>query len=230
MQRVEKSYRAHVSCLATCASLAGCATPAADEPPDSSSSASEGVAVSSDTSGESEVGLSSDTVEVATPFEDAAEHACAVYHGDQQPVAIPSGEPPYQETGFRLANEFPHRFVVDTNFVPLIDAGVPDGFVCYAVYPGQNDGQDWWFSANDWLDPDGEIRVHMATVGVSDVLYVGGVSDPIITPPIEYDASTLCPELPSVWIPDPAGHPEDANVICVLPTSDEAEFVFVRVP
>jgi hypothetical protein len=224
------------------ACLSGCGKPVADEPPGSSDSqASVGSVGTADdaTTGASDAaedpgpGGTSDTADASSLFDDAAQLACVAYNGTQPAVMIPSGDPPYQETGFRLGNEFPHRFVVDTTFVPFDLEDVPEGFVCYGIGPGQDDGQEWWFSELDWRDPDGEIRVFMATQGIEDVVYYSDVPshfNPTYTGSAEFDASASCPELPRVWTPDPADLPERGDVICVLPTSDEAEFVFVRVP
>lgn len=222
--------------IASCASILSCGPRTSDESL-GSSEGGEATAAESSADPSAEASSASESVDESgpavprNPFEDAAEEACAVRDA-QVPVVIPSGEAPYQETGFGLGNEFPHRFILDTTFVPLLLDDVPDGFVCYLVYPGQDDGQEWWFVDYDWVDPDGKIGVFMATQGVSDVLYYSGIPGhaPVLAPSVEFDASDICPQLPRVWTPDPVAPPEDGRLICVLPTSDRAEFVFIRIP
>ena len=163
----------------------------------------------------------------------AAILACAA-HMSIPAVEVPSGAGPYLDTGFRIPNDLPARFVMDT-LSP--DAGVwPDGFLCYDVTPPQDLETEWWFAANGWLEPDGRIHVYMATQGVDEVIYYGSDETGRDTPgspmtsAVMFETSALCPELPRVWIPSIAEHPTQADRVCMHHSSDFAEAVFVRVP
>jgi hypothetical protein len=169
------------------------------------------------------------------PHEQAAVLACEALDA-VVPVAIPHGETPYLESGFRMGNDFPYRFEMDSTSEEIAwwDGDAP----CYDVHAPEEPPEDgeWWFADNDWRDEDGEIRIYMATADIDSVAYYGSnetssdVPGAPETSAIEFDVSGLCPELPRIWIPDVNGHPENAGRMCMHHTNPIAEAVFVRVP
>jgi hypothetical protein len=144
------------------------------------------------------------------------------------------GEGVYRVTGFRMENEFPQRFLMDSTSPEI--GWWPGDYVCYDVGPPQDFEGEWWFTPDDWLEDDGEIHVYMATQGIDDVIYYGsgetflGEPGAPVTPSVVFDAGALCPELAQIWIPDINAHPDDAGRICMHHSSPMAEAVFVRVP
>lgn len=162
------------------------------------------------------------------PFEQAASLACDA-HLSLPAVEIPNGSGAFLENGFRLGNEFPHRFLIDFMSESLSKEG---DYLCFGVYPSQETEENWWFEERQWLDYDGVIRVYMVTRGVEDVVYHGGDNEwesPLVTQGIRWDVDEICPALPNVWFPDPNGFPDNARRICMLPNDPDAEAVFVRV-
>jgi hypothetical protein len=149
-------------------------------------------------------------------------------------TSVPTGEGANLETGFRLPNDLPARFVMDT-LSPDVEQW-PNDMLCYDVLPPQELDGDWWFAANGWLEPDGRIHVYMATSGVDQVVYYGSdetgpdVPGSPVTEADMFDIADLCPELPRLWIPNVADHPTQAGRICMHHTSNPAEAVFVRLP
>lgn len=168
-----------------------------------------------------------------TTVEQAATLACSALEMTTA-TSIPYGRGPYLDNGFRIGSDFPYRFQMDSSSP---DIGWVDGdYTCYDVGPPQDTEEEWWFAANDWLEPDGQIHVYMATRAIDDVIYYGGnetfedVPGSPVTDSISHDVSAVCPELPWIWLPDIADHPENAERICMRHTEAVAEAVFVRVP
>jgi len=168
-------------------------------------------------------------------FEEAAEQACAV-RDTLSATPVPNGRDPYLVTGFRMGNDFPQRFVMDSTSP---DIGTwPGDYVCYDIGPPQDFEGDWWFAGDEWLEEDGEIHVFMVTQGIDAVVYYGSdepgpgpdIPGAPETASIGFDASAVCPELPNVWIPDIEGHPENARRICMHHSTPIAEATFVRLP
>lgn len=173
-----------------------------------------------------------ETDSTETRFVEASTAAClALEEGSALPV--PTGEGPYYVDGFRIANDFPQIFSIDTTEL----TEWPGGYTCYDVGPPQDFEGDWWFAPDQWVDDDGTVRVFMATSDTTAVRYYGsdetgaGSDEPgaPITESISFDSSTLCPELDRIWAPDLSGHPSDAGRICMQHSSPTPRVVFVRI-
>lgn len=169
----------------------------------------------------------------ATPIEQAALEACAALETTEA-TPLPSGMGAFLDNGFRMGNDFPYRFRLDSTSPNV--AWRDGDYTCWDVSAPQEEVEDYWFGPDGWIEEDGEIHVHMATQGIDAVIYYGSdesfgdVPGSPMTASIAHDVSALCPELPWIWLPDPAGYPENARRVCMRHTEPVAEAVFVRIP
>lgn len=166
------------------------------------------------------------------PADAAAALACAV-RDKTDVIEVPSRS---VGKGFRFS-EYPARFVLD--FSQADEAHVFEGDLwCHTLGTPCPDCPCPLNDCDSWLDPDEEIRIHMVTRGIDFVEFYGtneslpGTPGAPLTPSVQYDASEQCPELPTVWTPDPAELTSfiSTRIVCMHHSEDVAEVMFVRIP
>ena len=162
--------------------------------------------------------------------EQAAAAACLA-HSNTTAIQIPTQE----NGGSFVFGSLPALFSADsTNASPLWD-----GYWCHTFSGAEPNPSPRWPVENGWVEEDNQIHVYLVTKGIDDIVYFGTDESQADLPgapktaAVHHDMSSVCPELPDVWSPEPAGvagSQDNARIICMRHTSTVAEVAWVRVP
>ncbi len=162
--------------------------------------------------------------------EQAAAAACLA-HANATPIKIPTQE----SGGIFVLGTLPALFSADsTNASP-----VWDGYWCHTFGGAEPNQSPYWPVENSWVEDDNQIHVYLVTKGIDDIVYFGtGESQANVpgepkTAAVHHEMSSVCPALPAVWSPEPAGvagSQNNARIICMRHSETVAEIAWVRVP
>lgn len=183
------------------------------------------------TGGPGDTSGSGDPTENEPSLAEQAAAAACLAHPNATPMKIPTQE----SGGTFVLGTLPALFSADsTNASP-----VWDGYWCHTFGGAEPNQSPYWPVENSWVEDDNQIHVYLVTKGIDDIVYFGTDESQADIPgapkiaAVHHDMSSVCPELPDVWSPEPAGvagSQSNARIICMRHTSTVAEVAWVRVP